>query len=163
MAGESYAIVKASSVKKCLSIAKPLKQLGKMGMVFLSLKLSDITEHIISTNFYWMADSNDTYPLLARLPVARIQADARYIARESMQVTLINDPGNPVAFFNRLSLINSSDKQRLLPVYYSDNYISILPGERQTIILEYKPQKKVIPLVHIEGWNVPEQTIKIQK
>jgi len=163
MAGESFAAVKASSAKKSLTIAKPLKQLGKMGLVFLSLKLSDASEHTISMNFYWMADSNDAYPLLSKLSAARVEADARFISKDSVAVTLINDPGNTVAFFNRLSLVNLKDGQRILPVYYSDNYISILPGERQTIILEYKPKKKITPAIHIEGWNVPEQTIKIQK
>ncbi|MBS1689450.1 MAG: hypothetical protein JSS96_12050 [Bacteroidetes bacterium] len=140
-----------------------MKQLGKMGMVFLSLKLSDASEHTISTNFYWMADSNDAYPLLAKLSPARVEATARYITKDSIELTLINDAAGPVAFFNRISLINSKDKQRILPVYYSDNYISILPGERQIVILEYKPQNRVTPSIRLGGWNVPEQIIKIHK
>jgi hypothetical protein len=72
-------------------------------------------------------------------------------------VTLRNPAGGPVAFFNRVSLVDAKTKQRLLPVFYSDNYFSVLPGESKTIIVDYTPQKGETPMVSVRGWNVEEQ------
>ncbi|MGN6569738.1 MAG: hypothetical protein ACTHJ0_17385, partial [Flavipsychrobacter sp.] len=53
--------------------------------------------------------------------------------------------------------------KRILPAFYSDNYVSILPGEKQTINIGFNKEKKMNAVVTIEGWNVPAQTIKIEK
>jgi mannosylglycoprotein endo-beta-mannosidase len=74
---------------------------------------------------------------------------------------LTNPAGGPVAFFNRLSLFDPKTKKRLLPVFYDDNYVSILPGESKTLTLEYTPNKEVTPLLSVEGWNVEEKLVQI--
>lgn len=38
---------------------------------------------------------------------------------------LINLAGAPVAFFNRLALLNPVARKRILPVFYADNYVSV--------------------------------------
>jgi Exo-beta-D-glucosaminidase Ig-fold domain len=38
---------------------------------------------------------------------------------------------------NKLTLIDATAKTRILPTYYSDNYVSLLPGESRTIEIEY--------------------------
>ena len=56
-----------------------------------------------------------------------------------IEVTISNPKDNPVAFFNRLSVVNATTKQRILPAFYSDNYISVLPGEEKKITIDYTP------------------------
>jgi hypothetical protein len=46
--------------------------------------------------------------------------------------------------------------ERILPVYYSDNYVSLVPGESETITIDaelggFKPTDA---LVVVDGWNV---------
>ena len=86
-------------------------------------------------------------------------------------VTLRNPAEDPVAFFNRISLVNPVTKQRLLPVFYSDNYVSVLPGESKTIFLEYEPGSgggtaardgAGSPQVSVRGWNVEEKLYPIK-
>jgi hypothetical protein len=78
-------------------------------------------------------------------------------------VTLRNPAGGSLAFFNRISLVDPTTKQRLLPVFYSDNYVSILPGESKTITLDYTPQPGApAPLVSVRGWNVAEQCYPVK-
>jgi hypothetical protein len=49
-----------------------------------------------------------------------------------------------------------------LPVFYSDNYVSVLPGETKTVAIDFSQAKsKAQPVVAVEGWNVPAQFIKI--
>jgi len=43
-----------------------------------------------------------------------------------------------------------------LPVYYSDNYVSLAPGESRTITMEaaLKDFKGQSAVVDVDGWNV---------
>ncbi|MGN6566806.1 MAG: glycoside hydrolase family 2 protein, partial [Flavipsychrobacter sp.] len=98
MSGDTYANLKASSVSRCLPLVKPLKQLGKLDVTFLSLKLYDIGDHVVSSNLYWLSDMNDNYPLLKKLPVAKVNIAAKYLSQDSVAVTISNGPDNAVAF-----------------------------------------------------------------
>jgi hypothetical protein len=44
----------------------------------------------------------------------------------------------------------------VLPVYYSDNYISLVPGESRTVTIEADAAalKGAAPVIAIDGWNV---------
>ena len=117
----------------------------------------------MSENFYWLADSTGNHSGLQQLAPATVQVKARQVDRQKVEVTLTNPAGNPVAFFNRLSLVDPETKKRLLPVFYSDNYVSVLPGEAKTVVLEYTLTVGKKPLVSLEGWNVAEQYIDIKQ
>jgi hypothetical protein len=45
---------------------------------------------------------------------------------------------------------------RVLPVYYSDNYISLVPGESRTITIEadLAELKDQEPQIVLDGWNI---------
>jgi hypothetical protein len=50
----------------------------------------------------------------------------------------------------------------LLPVFYSDNYISVLPGEQKAITMDYDmKQYAQTPSVSISGWNKKEEIVAI--
>jgi hypothetical protein len=163
MSGDSYTHLKASDVTKALPLAKPFKQLGKLGLTFISLKLYDIGDHAVSSNFYWIPDANENYPLLQKLPTVHLKASAKYITENKIVLTITNAPENAVAFFIRTSLVDSKTNDRILPVFYSDNYVSVLPGEEKTIEIECLNLDKGKAAITLEGWNVPVQTIKIKK
>ena len=57
-----------------------------------------------------------------------------------------------------LQLRRKNSNDRVLPVYYSDNYISLAPNETRTITIEAASSdlKKQMPLVLVDGWNVSE-------
>ena len=75
---------------------------------------------------------------------------------------LRNPAGGPVAFFNRISLVDPNTKKRLLPTFYSDNYVSVLPGESKTITLDYTPKPGADkPMVSVRGWNMEEKTFPV--
>jgi beta-mannosidase len=44
----------------------------------------------------------------------------------------------------------------VLPVFYSDNYVSLVPDETKTISIEAAEAdlKGQIPLIAVDGWNV---------
>jgi hypothetical protein len=55
-----------------------------------------------------------------------------------------------------LQLRQASSGQRVLPVFYSDNYVSLLPGESRAITLQAALQdlNGDLPLLAVDGWNV---------
>ena len=127
---------------------------------FVKLQLKDATGKVISENFYWRAlpehqddlkllDSLSTITLDAK--VSRSDADGKSV----VSVTLHN-PGKEVALMTHLQLRRKRSGERVLPVYYSDNYISLLPDETRTITMEAATSdlKGEDALVMVDGWNV---------
>ena len=63
---------------------------------------------------------------------------------------------------NKLTLVNASDKSRILPAYYGDNYVSLLPGESKDIDIEYPPSaSKGEPQVNLRGWNLAATVVPV--
>ncbi|UHG92663.1 glycoside hydrolase family 2 protein [Spirosoma oryzicola] len=149
-------------VRPYVPIGRTVRSLAKDKGAFLSLKLLDLDKKPISENLYWLPDANGTYSGLQQMAKAPVQISTRLVSIGKLEVTLTNPVGSPVAFFNRLSLLDPQTKKRLLPVFYSDNYVSVLPGEKKTVVIDYTPTANS-PLVSVEGWNVPEQTVSIGK
>ncbi|CAL1407378.1 unnamed protein product [Linum trigynum] len=44
---------------------------------------------------------------------------------------------------------------KILPVHYSDNYFSLVPGEQMRIKLSFEVPPGVTPRVTLHGWNYP--------
>lgn len=89
-----------------------------------------------------------------------IQKVLQYIStnRSGMKVTEINGAGIGVAFFLHFSVHDSNKDTkegdtRILPVHYSDNYFSLVPGELMTIILNFEVPPGVTPRIILHGWN----------
>jgi beta-mannosidase len=55
-----------------------------------------------------------------------------------------------------VQLRRKGSSERVLPVYYSDNYVSLVPNESRTITIEADTSelKGEVGLVLVDGWNV---------
>ena len=61
-------------------------------------------------------------------------------------------------------MVDRTTKTRLLPVFYSDNYVSVLPGESVTLSLDCPPGlDEENAVVSVRGWNVTERFAEIQR
>ncbi|KAL0357324.1 UNVERIFIED_CONTAM: Mannosylglycoprotein endo-beta-mannosidase [Sesamum calycinum] len=64
-----------------------------------------------------------------------------------------------VAFFLHFSVHASrtgntdSEDIRILPVHYSDNYFSLVPGELMTVSLNFEVPQGITPHIRLHGWN----------
>jgi len=143
--------------KNYIPIGHQLNHLSKKEGIFLSLRLLNEKQQTVSDNLYWLPDSTGNYSGLQHINKTKPKVD---ITRTNGRITatITNPAGGPVAFFNRISLIDPKTKQRILPVFYSDNYFSILPGESRTITMDYTGRNGVNPQVTLRGWNVDEAT-----
>ena len=158
-----FSDITPTTTKRYFSIKQDLDKLAKNKGAFVDLELLDYNQKIISQNIYWVPNEKGDYTGLQSMPASQVSTTAKQIAKGKIEVTLSNPKNAPLAFFNRLSLIDGQTNQRLLPVFYSDNYVSVLPGTSRTVTIDYDTaQYPTTPLVSISGWNLKEQTVHIQ-
>jgi hypothetical protein len=74
----------------------------------------------------------------------------------------LQNRGTAAALANKLTLVSASDGSRILPAYYSDNYLSLLPGETREVDIEYPASAaKSEPRVNLRGWSVAPTTVPV--
>jgi hypothetical protein len=131
----------------------------------VKLELRNSAGQLVSDNLYWLGAASASYRQLTRLPAATLTASATWMRAGNtghIHVQLVNE-GNAAALENKLTLVNARDKLRILPAYYSDNYVSLLPGERREIDIEYPAAAKGEPQLNLRGWNLLPTTIPIKQ
>ncbi len=157
-----FAYMEPSSVKKIMSVKKELDELGNEDGVFLVLQLLDANQKELDYNFYWFPNKDEKYSGLDKLKQAELSVHANRLANGKIEVRLSNPDKGPVAFFNRISVVDPGTGKRILPAFYDDNYISIAPGAERTIVVDCPWMNKLAhPVVTVRGWNVKEQRVEL--
>jgi hypothetical protein len=135
------------------------------GMVIVKLDLVDPSGKAVSQNLYWLGAEPSSYRELTRLaatPVKMSTSASTADGNVKIRVELTNT-GSVVSLENKLTLLSSKSKARILPAYYSDNYVSLLPGESRTIEVEYPASMaKEGAEVALRGWNAVPQTVSVK-
>lgn len=157
-----FAEIGPAMVKKMFPVNDPLKKGNYKNGAFVVLKLLSPTQQVLSENMYWLAGRDGNYTGLQDMKPAQLQVAVKTMAKGKISVTLQNDQRNPIAFFNRIALENATNGQRILPAFFSDNYLSILPGEKKTVEIDF-PDQGTSPLaVRVYGWNVKDQQLPVK-
>jgi hypothetical protein len=124
-------------------------------MVLVQLRLTDASGALVSDNFYWRGRNLDAHRSLNDLPQTPLGLRATTASEGEERVvtaTLANEGRTP-ALAAKLTLVDEKG-ERILPAYYSDNYVSLLPGETRTVTIRYPATLKGAPTVRLRGWNV---------
>lgn len=150
---QEIAYINASDAKKIIPLQSMLKDRLKADGGFLYLQLLDKDGELLSDNFYWYPNASGKYTGLNKMKKADIQVSTKQMSDKKIRVNITNPKGNAVAFFNRISLVDAKTGERILPAFYDDNYVSIVPGETKTITVEYIPRAGVTPAIEVKGWN----------
>ncbi|HZF00823.1 MAG TPA: malectin domain-containing carbohydrate-binding protein [Methylomirabilota bacterium] len=127
---------------------------------FVKLELHGADGKLLSDNFYWHAlkEHQDDLRDFNQLPtvtldekVSRHDADGKCLLD-----VMLHNPSSQVALMAHLQLRREKSGERVLPVYYTDNYISLTPNESKTISIEAAQSdlKGEKPLVAVDGWNI---------
>jgi mannosylglycoprotein endo-beta-mannosidase len=85
-----------------------------------------------------------------------VKADAHTEGDNTLlTVTLANNTSH-IALMSHLQLHQKKSGKRVLPVFYSDNYLTLVPGESTTLTIEAatKDFQGEDPLIEIDGYNV---------
>ncbi len=135
---------------------------------FIKLELHDAQGKLISSNFYWHAlpEHADDFTNLSDLATVALSAQVvsnNANGRRIVTVTLHNPTGN-IALMTHLQLRRAHSGERVLPVFASDNYISLVGGETRSISLEAPASafSGEDALVVVDGWNVTVAPISAQ-
>ena len=130
--------------------------------VFVVLDVADASGAPVSNNFYWWAAKLSTLRELDALPQATVTASATLGEAGGQQkaVVTLRNSGAVAAVLVKLTLENAATGERILPAYYSGNYISLLPGEQRTITVEFASGSGK-PEFGLRGWNLADESIAV--
>jgi hypothetical protein len=126
---------------------------------FLRLTLAHGGE-TLSSNFYLRGREPGNYRAIRELPRAKLHAGTRaeLQGRSWRLTTELRNASSRPALMVRLKAVRQKSGDRILPALYSDNYISLMPGERRTIETELKviDARGEEPRIVVEGFNTGE-------
>jgi mannosylglycoprotein endo-beta-mannosidase len=167
MAGKAYFLdqifyeINPATVKKCFSIKNAIEKLKQKDGLFIQLSLLDEKEQVLSENFYWLEDENGTYAGLQKMEKTTLAIQPTVISNNRLAVKLTAPANQPVAFFTRVALIDKQTRKRILPAFYSANYVSVLPGTSQMLNIDCNNVDLKNCAVEVYGWNVDKISIAI--
>jgi hypothetical protein len=143
------------------SVGAPIKMeypSGASAVQFIRLRLTD-GNRLVSTNSYMRGvDGAENYRAIRNLPKAKVEAETT-LERDGRRwrlTTELHNASDTPALMVKVKAVRESTGDRILPVLYSDNYIALMPGERQTINtdLDNADTRGEKPRIVVEGFNV---------
>lgn len=151
---------------------------GANRLFFVDLKLTDAAGKIVSHNFYWVPGTLTTFDwprtyfthtpalrhedlsALAHLPQAELAAHAEVIATakgHELRVHLSNT--SAALAFQVHAAVRTETGALVAPVFWSDNWIELVPGEATTLTALLPEDAPAATQVQIGGWNVAAATL----
>jgi exo-1,4-beta-D-glucosaminidase len=148
---------------------------------FVRAQLLDKSGKVVSENVYWQSQqpddvgnpSNDSAfelkqtswadmtPLNSMPPTPLdVTASRSGDAGDNRVTVRLHNPSQRVAFFERAELTATPEGDEILPVEYSDNYVTVFPGE--TVEVQGQPWTGVTAnWVRVTGYNTPPQVVAV--
>jgi exo-1,4-beta-D-glucosaminidase len=151
--------------KKIFKLNPPEKVETDIFFVFLEMK--DKSGQLISDNFYWLSENND-FTSLEKMSKVRLEVKLNKEIDESTGEIIcrihLSNPSHHLAFFINTSIRKGQDGEEVLPSFWSENYINILPGKTKELTVRFSQGllDGQTPFLKIEGWNFAPKSIKIE-
>lgn len=166
----------ADSSTKAFDLPAPA---GLSTTYFLKLQLHDATGKLISDNFYWLSTKADTLDWAGRtdtvytpqkdfadltglnsLPKAKVRITKLIHASGPNMIMAVSvaNTGDSVAFMVHPRLSRGKGGDDLVPVFWSDNYFSLLPGEKKSVTAQFDSSSLGEPELVVDGWNLEPVT-----
>ncbi|HUA82005.1 MAG TPA: glycoside hydrolase family 2 TIM barrel-domain containing protein [Dyella sp.] len=149
---------------------------------FIELELASADGKPVSRNVYWLSTQPDTLdwahsnwyltPVthyadmtgLQSLPVAtgEVRATMRQVDGEDVATVTLSLPASSkvMALFQHVS-IKRADGKLALPVLWSDNDVTLWPGESLTLTARCAAEGNAAPVIEVSGWNVPTRSVPV--
>jgi exo-1,4-beta-D-glucosaminidase len=160
------------------------KVVGLSKTYFLRLELHDAAGKLVSDNFYWLSTKLDTLDWknkkdtvytpqaeFADLTGLNSLAPAKLVVnqvhfesgRNKLLTVTVENRGDGVAFMVHPRITQGKGGEDVTPIFWSDNYFSLLPGEKQSVTatfdgLRLEGQQ---PTLEIEGYNVGPGSVQV--
>ena len=150
---------------------------------FIELELASADGKSISRNVYWLSTQTDELdwahsnwyltPVtryanltpLQSLPTAtsEIRATMRHEGSEDIASVTLTVPASSkaVALFQHVSIKRAAGGEPMLPILWSDNDVTLWPGESLTLTAHLATPGAAAPVVEVSGWNVPTRSVPL--
>lgn len=146
---------------------------------FLRLILTDSSNAVLSRNVYWLSSHQDVldwdnstwyntpvteysdFRSLFKMSTASVNITMFPISKQGNSTTLevmLENSSDVPAFFIRLNLLESQGGPEVIPVYWSDNYITLWPREVLNLSVSFTSHVDQVEL-DVSGVNVEAQTL----
>jgi exo-1,4-beta-D-glucosaminidase len=157
-------------------------ELGKVAGIsktyFLKLQLKDSAGKLVSENLYWLSTKADTLDwkhqqdtvytpqaefadLSGLNSLPQIPLTASLVSGEGTEQVTVSNSGNAVAFMVHLRVTRGKGGEDVTPIFWQDNYFSLLPGESRTVSAKFDASllsgKEAV--VELDGWNAVPATL----
>jgi len=143
---------------------------------FLSLRLVDTNNAELAGNFYWLSTQPDVLDYQAKVEPWEYYTPSKGYADLTMlnhlppaQVDVAYDLGangkdvrvelanrsDRIALFLELLLLDPRTHEPVVPVFWQDNYVSLLPNETRVLVATI-PEHVEKPALTVRGWNIEQ-------
>lgn len=148
----AQANAEASQVKDIFAVPVPSEV---SGVYFLKLSLWNGQKTELTRNIYWLTTTPKDYRTLHELSKSSPDIKTTFTKDGNTYTgeTVFTADAH-ISFFNRIKLFDKQTGKRILPVHYSDNYITLMPGDQQTVTFSFQselPESQIE--VVVEGFN----------
>ncbi len=132
-------------------------------MVIVKLVLVDPSGATLSDNVYWQALDEAAHRRLNSLLPQTVLIRAAHPAGDAgrIDVELENRGRSPV--LNAKVTMLDAHGDRVLPVYYSDNYLALMPGEARHVEVRCPPRGAQCARVALRGWDVEPRQVTVRQ
>jgi exo-1,4-beta-D-glucosaminidase len=176
---EASASAAADGVAK--SFAMP-ELAGVSSTYFLNLQLFAPNGELLSRNFYWLTTHPDVpdfsksewyytpltefadFHALQDLPKATVRASMQTseAGNDTAATVNVENTSSGLAFLVRLRLLKVQDGPEILPVFWDDNYLCLLPGEKRRVTVKVRKSDlgSAQPVLAVDGFNVAPAEVK---
>ena len=148
------------------------KSLAREEVVLVALSLADSNGKPVSESIYWQgrADSslrklNDLAPQPVTLVAHEISGTANGVATRDAGDTLVTvvleNRGTQPALAAKLTAVDEHGN-RVLPVFYSDNYVTLLPGTSKHLEIRCPSAGARCARIELRGWDVQPGGASVQ-
>ena len=153
------------------------------GVYFVRCEVVDKAGSVLAENVYWQSQQRDDLgdptndwafqlkqvswadmTALNWMPKVPLQVSARHDDAEGRNgVTIrLQNPTQHVAFFERAEITTGPDDDEILPIEYSDNYVTVFPGDTVEIHGVVPNGKTAANWVRVAGYNSPPVVVPIE-
>lgn len=162
-----------SDSSKSILEFKELK--GLTTTYFVDLRLLDKNGVEINNNFYWLSTKEEVldyeadlgpfafhtpskvyadFKQLNELPKTQLE-ESHYFEQDgehqNIKVELKNN-SNHIAFLINLKVVDKKSGELILPIFWEDNFINLIPGEERMVCAYFKGT--MAAELKVEGWNI---------
>lgn len=148
---EEESKITPNSVNRLFAIPEPE---GVEGAYFLKLMLLEKGKQI-TDNIYWLTTKPKDYTTLASLPqsIPTIKTSVKQEGGVYTGSVQLHAEKN-ISFFNRIKVFDKKTGKRILPIHYTDNYITLMPGDKREVELQFTsslPKEQIV--ITVDSWT----------